>query len=67
MYLPLYYMFEDTALGIGNPEAGTRSVPGFPPGEHSRALRRYWGCRVQGVLGLGLRFKGQGFGSRLEV
>eukprot|EP00439_Symbiodinium_sp_Y106_P074806 s169_g14.t1 len=26
MYLPLYYMFEDTALGIGNPEAGTRSA-----------------------------------------
>lgn len=22
MYLPLYYMFEDTALGVGNPFSG---------------------------------------------
>ena len=22
MYLPLYYMFEDTALGVGNPQSG---------------------------------------------
>lgn len=22
MYLPLYYMFEDTALGFGNPKSG---------------------------------------------